>query len=609
MTLRFAAPLLLAAAAVAQTPAPRLIRVATGIDSPVDIQHAGDGSGRLFFVEQTGRIRVFKDGALLAAPLLDIRNRVRSGGERGLMGLAFPPGFATKRWFYVNYTEGTGAPDLRTVIARFRLRSGETDIADPASEERLLVIAQPYDNHNGGQLRFSPRDGYLYIGMGDGGSGGDPQNNAQNLDSLLGKMLRLDTESGMPIYSIPPSNPFRDRVNARSEIWAYGLRNPWRFSFDRETGDLYIGDVGQSQLEEIDFQPAASPGGENYGWRVMEGSACYNPPNACSSGNLTLPAAEYGRALGQSVTGGFVYRGSLFPAWRGFYFYADYVSGAMWAMRREDGAWVSRRLPDTGFNVSTFGEDEQGELYLARYAASTGEIYKLVSTTPAVFAGGVTNAASYQTGIVPGSLVTVFGAGVSGAPGIAQASSLPLPVSLDGSAVYFDEIRAPLYAVANVGGREQINAQAPWELAGRGRVSVTVERGGLRSPAVVVDLLPAQPGVFAATFHATGRVVTAAEPAEAGDILVVYATGLGAVDNRPETGQATPASPLAHAATAVTATIGDRDAEVLFAGLTPGFVGLYQVNLRVPAGAGTGSRNLVLRSGAATSPVFPIMLR
>ena len=259
--------------------------VVSGLSAPVAITHAGDGSGRLFVVEQRGIVKIIKGGVLQSVPFLDITDRVLSGGERGLLSIAFPPGFSSKGYFYVNYTR---IPDGTTYISRFRM-TNNPDMANPNSEEIILTVQQPFANHNGGQIAFSPRDGYLYIGMGDGGSGGDPQNFAQNLNDLpgnmkfLGKMLRIDVELGTAPYSIPSDNPILNGV--RSEIWALGLRNPWRFSFDRNTHDLYIGDVGQSSREEINFQSASSQGGENYGWRILEGSLCFNPPVGCVGHN------------------------------------------------------------------------------------------------------------------------------------------------------------------------------------------------------------------------------------------------------------------------------------------------------------------------------------
>lgn len=350
-----------------------------GFAQPVVITHAGDGSGRLFVVEQPGRIRIIKNGALLATPFLDISARLTSGGERGTLGLAFPPGFATKRYFYVNYTNLSG--DI--VIARFRVSAGNADVADPASEQIVLTIPHPTNsNHNGGQLAFSQRDGFLYIGVGDGGAGNDPPNNAQNPNQLLGKLLRIDVETGSPAtYTIPASNPFATRTDVRREIWALGLRNPWRFSFDRLTNDLYLADVGQSALEEVNFQPATSVGGENYGWRVFEGTQCTGlGPAPCTPGAYTPPVVQYDHSLGCSVTGGYVYRGATYARMQGLYFYGDFCSGRIWAMRQESNVWQTTQLLDTTLGISTFGEDEAGNLYVADY--NTGTIYNITDDVP-----------------------------------------------------------------------------------------------------------------------------------------------------------------------------------------------------------------------------------
>jgi len=347
--------------------AQRLVPVADGLKQPVSITNAGDS--RLFVVQQGGMVRIVKDGTLLKDPFLDISDRTKSGGERGLLGLAFPPDYATSGHFYVYYTDPRG----ESTLSRFSVTPGNPDRADPTSEEVLLTQEQPYSNHNGGQIAFGP-DGYLYLGLGDGGSGGDPQGNGQNLGVLLGKLLRLDV-SGDEGYKVPPSNPFVATAGARSEIWAYGLRNPWRFSFDRETGDLYIADVGQDAFEEVDFQPADSKGGENYGWNIMEATHCY-AASTCDQTGLTLPIIEYphGPQWGTSISGGYLYRGEAVPALVGRYVFADFTSGRVWSASREDG-WEMKPLFETGFNVSTFGEDAEGELYVADY--TSGLIYRV----------------------------------------------------------------------------------------------------------------------------------------------------------------------------------------------------------------------------------------
>src|SRR5881628_2568281 len=306
-----------------QDPAPiewptvRPVLVASGLRNPVTIAHAADGSGRLFVVEQAGRIRILRGGQPLARPFLDISGRVNCCGERGMLGLAFPPGFADKQRFYVYYTAAKG----NLIISRFQV-SPDPDLADASSETVILDIDHhEYENHNGGNLAFGPNDGYLYIGTGDGGGGGDSLLSGQNPAKLLGKLLRIDVESGVSPYSVPETNPFVGKDNVRPEIWAYGLRNPWRFSFDRSTGDLFIGDVGQDTWEEVNFQQASSPGGENYGWNQMEGNHCF--VQKCSGEGLTMPIAEHSHEEGCTVIGGYVYRGTRFPGMQGFYIYGD----------------------------------------------------------------------------------------------------------------------------------------------------------------------------------------------------------------------------------------------------------------------------------------------
>jgi glucose/arabinose dehydrogenase len=333
--------------------------IAVGLDKPVFLTHAGDGSGRLFLVEKPGRILILKKGVLLPEPFLDIRSQVKStGNEQGLLGLAFDPKYVSNGRFFVNYIDTDG----NTVVARYLVTPDNPDRADPASGTALLHIAQPYPNHNGGDLAFGP-DGYLYIGMGDGGSAGDPQGNGQRLETLLGKILRIDVRGDA--YAIPADNPFAGQADARPEIWAYGLRNPWRFSFDRMTGDLYIGDVGQDTYEEIDFQPAGSAGGQNYGWNLMEG---FHPYHGSNSADLVPPVAEYDHSNGNcSVTGGYVYRGSRIPTLTGTYIFGDYCTGQAWVLRRFTDGWRMAEWFGMQITISSFGEGEDGELYVLDY--------------------------------------------------------------------------------------------------------------------------------------------------------------------------------------------------------------------------------------------------
>ncbi len=341
---------------------------------PVGITNAGDGSGRLFVVEQPGVIRIIAASKLVSTPFLDIRARIASGGERGLLGLAFHPHFAENGRLFVDYTRiGDGA----TVVSEFHA-SG--DRADPTSERILLTVSQPFANHNGGQIAFGP-DGYLYIGLGDGGSEGDPMRNGQNVRTLLGKILRIDvdhTARGRS-YAVPPNNPFAPNGvhpgGGLPEIWAVGLRNPWRFSFDRRFGDLYIGDVGGSSREEIDRQPADSRGGENYGWNVMEGTLCTS--SSCDQRPYVLPIFDYAHDRGCAVIGGYVYRGTRQPALQGSYLFGDECSGTVFSLQVDEGADTAAAVLSSGKRISSFGEGEDGEIYLADLAG--GAIFRVVA--------------------------------------------------------------------------------------------------------------------------------------------------------------------------------------------------------------------------------------
>jgi glucose/arabinose dehydrogenase len=357
-------------AAVAQPPADVQItvrwEVASDFVQPLQVTHAGDGSNRLFVVEQPGRIFIVEGSSVLPTPFLDIRSLVETAGsERGLLGLAFHPDYASNGLFYVDYTR---AGDGATVIARYSV-SSDPDVADPASATVLLTVAQPYANHNGGQIAFGP-DGYLYASLGDGGSAGDPLDSGQDVTTLLGSILRLDVDGGAP-YAIPPDNPFVG-TTGQDEIWDWGLRNPWRFSFDRLTGDLYIGDVGQALWEEIDFHAAGAPGGLNFGWNCKEGTHEYDFTGDCLTAQLVNPIAEYSHSVGNAVTGGFVYRGSRYPDLQGRYFYGDYSTGKIWSMYKTGpDTWSDPQLElDTTLFISSFGEDEAGELYVVDLAGS-----------------------------------------------------------------------------------------------------------------------------------------------------------------------------------------------------------------------------------------------
>jgi len=358
-------------------------RVAFNLMRPVGVVSPPGDLERIFVLEQhVGRIRILKNGVLLATPFLTI-GAVNTGNEQGLLGLAFHPDYANNGRFFVNYTTGGGSG--RTIIARYTV-SGNPDVADPGSAIVLIDEPQPFSNHNGGWLGFGPNDGYLYATLGDGGSGGDPGNRAQDLGEILGKILRLDVDSASP-YAIPPDNPFVGTPGAREEIWAYGLRNPWRASFDRLTGDLYVADVGQELYEEVSFQPASSTGGENYGWRRKEGFNCYSPSSGCEIPGLVDPIHEYSHPFSSgSITGGYVYRGCAIPELNGTYFFADYASiNQIWSFRYAGAPRPPVRnrtaelAPGGGLSinsVSSFGEDAAGELYICDL--SGGEVFKIV---------------------------------------------------------------------------------------------------------------------------------------------------------------------------------------------------------------------------------------
>lgn len=348
-------------------PALTLTSVVTGLSSPIDLQAPSDNSNRLFVVEQGGTIRIISGGALLPTAFLDISSSVDfDGGEMGLLGLAFHPSYSQNRKFYVNYDRLLGG-QLQTIIAEFQASSANPDQADPLTERILLLVNQPFTNHKAGQLAFGP-DGFLYIALGDGGSGGDPQGNGQNLQTLLGKMLRIDvdhTSAGLQ-YSIPSDNPFVG-ASALPEIWAYGFRNPWRFSFERGGTRLFAADVGQDSFEEIDILQA----GGNFGWNTMEGSHCFSPSSGCSMSGLILPITEYDHGQGQAVIGGYVYKGAAIAGLGGTYLFTDFYGGEIWGLQEAPpGMWTRIDLLNSGRNLSSFGQDAAGEIYVTDYSGS-----------------------------------------------------------------------------------------------------------------------------------------------------------------------------------------------------------------------------------------------
>ncbi len=356
----------------------KAVRVASGLSSPLYVTAPRGDVSRIFIVEQTGAIKILKWGTLLATPFLNLAPQIACCGERGLLGVAFHPQYATNGRFFVDYTDPSG----NTVVSEYRV-SANPDLADGASERIVLQVTQPFSNHNGGHVAFGP-DNYLYIALGDGGSGGDPLGNGQNPATLLGKMLRINVDGATP-YAIPPTNPFVGSPTARPEIWALGLRNPWRNSFDRVTGDLYIADVGQSSYEEVNYQPVGSAGGENYGWNTVEGNGhCFNPSSGCDQTGLTLPVLDYDHGQGCSVTGGYVYRGCAMSDLRGTYFYGDFCSAFIKTVQVSGGVATNPQdrtadlAPGGGLSIdqlSSFGEDARGEIYICDLG---GEVFKIV---------------------------------------------------------------------------------------------------------------------------------------------------------------------------------------------------------------------------------------
>ena len=350
----------------------KLETISTDFDQPVFLTFPPGDATRLFVVEKDGLIRILENGNILPAPFLDLTGLTTKLDEQGLLGLAFAPDYATSGRFYVSYTAFGPAPGGKSVIARYHV-SADPNLADAASDTTILEVSQPAANHNGGMIVFGP-GGYLYVGLGDGGGSGDPQGYGQSRNDLLGSLLRLDVSGAT--YTVPPDNPFVGTASVRGELWNYGLRNPWRFSFDRQTNELYIGDVGQGDREEVDVQPAAG-GGENYGWNRMEGMHCYPPGSNCTTTGLTLPVLDYTHAAGCAITGGYVYRGAALPAIQGTYFYSDYCSGLLWSFRWQGGMVTEQHSwPQPPGNVTSFGEDAAGELYILTRG---GGVYKIVA--------------------------------------------------------------------------------------------------------------------------------------------------------------------------------------------------------------------------------------
>jgi glucose/arabinose dehydrogenase len=446
----------------------------------VDIVNADDGSGRLFLVEQAGRIFIHADDRDVETPFLDLRSKVTSAGnEQGLLSLAFAPDYQNSGYFFVWYTE----PGGDTVLCRFSV-GADPNVADPDTETLIIRVEQPYSNHNGGRLQFGP-DGMLYLGTGDGGGSFDPGDVAQDGNSLLGKLLRLDVDPAHGTYAVPADNPFVGNDEFRDEIWALGLRNPWRIAFDRGTGDLFIADVGQNEFEEINFQAAASTGGENYGWDIMEASQCTGG-NACDTSRYALPIAEYSHQMGCSVTGGEVYRGNAYPGMRGLYLFADFCSGTVWGLRSDGGQWGVATLADTSFQISTFGRGEDGSVYLANlnggvYLLSDGE------PVPEVFQinPGLNDAWFDPNKPGQGFLMTVFPEGKS--------------MFLAWFTYDAERPREDVTALLGEPGHRWLTAQGPYD-GDTAALTIYVTSGGVFDSAVPVIGPPVQNGTMTVTW-------------------------------------------------------------------------------------------------------------
>jgi uncharacterized protein (TIGR03437 family) len=596
------------ACAYAQNTNIQLQQVAIGFSSPVLVTNARDGSNRLFIVEQTGKIRVLQPEATIPTDFLNITNKIVSGGERGLLGLAFHPNFKTNRKFYVNYTRsGDGA----TVVSEFQASAGNRDVAE-TTERIVITIAQPFSNHNGGMIEFGP-DGYLYIGMGDGGSGNDPGNRSQNINDLLGKMLRIDinrTEGALQ-YGIPPDNPFAGATAGRDEIFAVGVRNPWRWSFDRLSGQLYVADVGQGVKEWVHIVER----GKNYGWATWEGTRCnaQKPAGApeCAALPLIPPLLEYDHTAGRcSITGGYVYRGARFTFPYGAYIYGDYCTGEIWQFVNGQNTL----LLDATFSLSSFGEDEGGEIYVS--ALNTGVIYRLTNSTSPRALSGTVSGASYarEAGVAPNSIASTFGTGL--ANGEFSAMNQPLPTNLGGTTVTIrDRLGVERLAPLFYAGPMQVNFQVtPGTAPGYGAVIVKINDAVVSSGAIKVEAFA--PGIFTAAANGMGVAAGKVQRVRNGNstfedmvepnplnpsqwraipidldpptdsvFLLLFGTGLR--------GRSTPLN--------ASVNIGGMVLPVDFVGAQPEFVGLDQVNISLPQSLkGKGEVDVILTVDGVT---------
>ncbi len=581
--------ILFSACAYAQNPNIQLQPVVTGLSSPLLVTNARDSSNRLFVIERGGKIKVQQPGATSATDFLDLTAKVLSGGEQGLLGLAFHPKYKTNRKFYVNYTRRN---DGATVVSEFQASAGNRQVAD-TTERILLTITQPFSNHNGGMIEFGP-DGLLYIGMGDGGAGNDPGNRAQNINDLLGKFLRIDvdrTEGALP-YGIPPDNPYAGATAGRDEIYALGVRNPWRWSFDRLSGQLYAGDVGQNVREWVHIIER----GRNYGWATWEGTRCNTskPPGSpeCSALPMIPPFLEYDHSAGRcSITGGYLYRGARATFAQGAYIYGDHCTGEIWQALNGQISLVQ----DTTINISSFGEDESGEIYVCEL--SGGRVWRMVNATSPRDLGTVDGAA-YNTaaGLAPEAIASTFGTGLANGE-YASTPGLPLPTNLGGTTVTVrDRLGVERVAPLFYAGASQINFQVPAGSAlGYGAVIVKINGTTVSSGALKIETFA--PGIFTAASNGSGvaagkvqrlrggastfedmferdpadttkwrAIAIDLDPPTDNVFLLLFATGVR--------GRSSPLS--------ASVNIGGTTLPVDYAGTQGSFVGLDQINILLP---------------------------
>lgn len=683
---------LLTVTALAQSPVDGLqfVPVVSGIQQPTQVTNAGDGSGRLFVVSQLGKIRVVSGSILRVEPFLDITDQVTCCFEDGLLGVAFHPEYSSNGRFFVRYTDKSA----NNVLSSFRVSDSDPDRADPASEEIILLVPQPSSSHHSGQLQFGP-DGMLYVGLGDGGA---VQAEAQNLRTLHGSILRLNVDAPAG-YTIPLDNPFVNVPLARGEIWAYGLRNPWRFSFDRVTGDMFVGDVGQSTAEEIDLIPFGSGGAQNFGWNLVEGTTCNSGnPLTCENPSFTPPifTAPHVPDNCSALIGGYRYRGMQNPQLYGLYFFGDFCQRRVAVLQENDGTWMEIAGFDEAVEVTSFGESEGGELHVTDFL--TGSVLRIqvpvrapglgrisstvlaagspavvltvdgrtfvprtqvrwngeprptefVSTSrlrvtltsddlvapavgvldvftsgvgggtsqprdfevldagdvsPQIAVGGIVDTASFDPalGVAAGSIASVFGTEMAL---LTEAASLvPLPTTLGAaSAISGADIEVPQF-LSSPG---QQNVQIPWELAEAEVAGLRVRIGSVESAVESIPLVTHSPGIFATDSNGSGQAAalvggsagTLAAPVGAfpnsrpirpGEVLVLFVNGLGPVTNQPASGARSSAFPLSETLTVPVVRLNGVPVTVSFSGLAPGLVGVYQVNVIVPADAEPGS--------------------